>query len=132
MDNAKELTAAQRRLVLWLATPQNEREPKTLDALAAEIGVRPATIQRWRTQKLEPLAAEEARLRLVEHLPEIYEALAKKAADGSAEHMELFLKLACGHAVPATAPPACGKSAALTCTKAKADKTRGDDDYAQN
>jgi DNA-binding MurR/RpiR family transcriptional regulator len=94
MDNAKELTSDQRRLVLWLATPENEREPKTLDALAAEVGVRPATIQRWRAHKLDVLAAEEAHRRLLEHLPGVYQTLASKAEDGSHEHIGLFMRVA--------------------------------------
>jgi hypothetical protein len=85
------------RVVSWLATPETRRNPETLDALAAEIGVRPATIQRWRSKKLAPLAAEEARFGLVEHLPEVFETLAKKAEDGSPEHIRLFLQIASGH-----------------------------------
>ena len=96
MDNAKELTAAQRRLVLWLATPQNEGEPKTLDALAAEIGVRPATIQRWRAHNLDALATQQARMRLLEYVPSVYQTLARKAEDGSHKHIELFMEIITG------------------------------------
>jgi DNA-binding MurR/RpiR family transcriptional regulator len=104
MDNAKALTNNQRRLVLWLAAPEDEREPKTLDALAAEIEVRPATVQRWRSRKLDALAAEEARMRLLEHLPEVYETLANKARDGSHEHIGLFMRVARGYDPPPTSP----------------------------
>jgi DNA-binding MurR/RpiR family transcriptional regulator len=96
MDNAKELTTAQRRLVSWLATPETEREPRTLDALASEIGVRPATIQRWRTHKLDAIATKKARMRLLEHLPGVYQTLARKAEDGSHEHIGLFLSIIAG------------------------------------
>ena len=92
------------RVVSWLATPEMEREPKTLEDLATEIGVRPATILKWRSRKLDALAAEETRMKLFEHLPEVYGVLAREAADGSPEHMKLFLTVARGHDVPPTAP----------------------------
>jgi hypothetical protein len=71
MINARELTTDQMRVVSWLATPEMEREPKTLEDLAAEIGVRSATILKWRTQKLDALAAEESRMKIFEHLPTV-------------------------------------------------------------
>jgi hypothetical protein len=79
-----------------LATPETEREPRTLDALASEIGVRPATIQRWRTHKLDAIATKKARMRLLEHLPGVYQTLARKAEDGSHEHIALFLSITAG------------------------------------
>ena len=96
MISARELTADQMKVLRWLSTPEMEREQKTLDDLAAEIGVRPATIKRWRTRKLDTLAAEEARMRLLEHLPGVYRTLASKAEDGSHEHIRLFLNIAAG------------------------------------
>ncbi len=96
MDNTSELTTAQRRLVSWLATPEIEREPRTVDALATEIGVRTTTIERWRTHKLDALATQKARMRLLEHLPDVYQALARKAEGGSHEHIGLFLRITAG------------------------------------
>jgi DNA-binding MurR/RpiR family transcriptional regulator len=92
----RELNTDQMKVIEWLTTPENERKPKTLEALATEIGVRPATIRRWRTQKLDALAAEEARMKLLEHLPGVYEAMARLAEDGSHEHIRLFLNIAAG------------------------------------
>jgi DNA-binding MurR/RpiR family transcriptional regulator len=92
----RELNTDQLEVVSWLTTPENERKPETLEELAAEIGVRPATIKRWRTRKLDTLAAEEARMRLLEHLPGVYRTLANKAEDGSHEHIRLFLNIAAG------------------------------------
>jgi DNA-binding MurR/RpiR family transcriptional regulator len=96
MLNARELTTDQMRVVSWLATPERQREPKTLEDLATEIGVRTATILKWRSRKLDTLAAEEARMRLLEHLPGVYRTLANKAEDGSHEHIRLFLNIAAG------------------------------------
>jgi len=96
MDNINELTTAQRRLVSWLATPESEREPRTVDALATEIGVRPATIERWRTHKLDAVATQKAHMRLLEHLPGVYQTLARKAEGGSHEHIALFLRITAG------------------------------------
>ena len=86
------------KVLQWLSSPENEREPKTLDDLAAEIGVRPATILKWRSRKLDALAAEETRMKLFEHLPEIYQTLVRQAGDGSPEHIALFLKITTGTA----------------------------------
>jgi hypothetical protein len=55
--------------------------------------VRPATIWRWRARQLDTFTAEEARMKLFEHLPKVYEILSEKAEDGSAEHMQLFLRV---------------------------------------
>jgi hypothetical protein len=84
------------RVVSWLSVPEDKREPKTLEDLATEIGVRPATILKWRSRTLDTLAAEEARMRLLEHLPGVYRTLANKAEDGSHEHIRLFLNIAAG------------------------------------
>jgi phosphoglycolate phosphatase-like HAD superfamily hydrolase len=92
----RELNSDQMKVIKWLTSPENERKPETLEDLATEIGVRPATIQRWRTRKLDALAAEEARMRLLEHLPGVYETMAKLAEDGSHEHIRLFLRIAAG------------------------------------
>jgi hypothetical protein len=128
MINARELTTDQMRVVSWLATPEMEREPKTLEDLATEIGVRPATILKWRSRKLDALAAEETRMKLFEHLPEVYDVLAKGAADGSPEHMKLFLTVARGHDVPPTAPTAPDGPTALMWTESNAKVNEGDDD----
>ena len=116
------------RVVSWLSVPEDKREPKTLKDLAAEIGVRPATIQRWRARKLDALAVKETRMKLFEHLPEVYEVLAREAADGSPEHMELFLRVACGHDVPPTAPTAPDGPTALMWTEGNAKMNKGDND----
>jgi hypothetical protein len=128
MINARELTTDQMRVVSWLATPEMEREPKTLEDLAAEIGVRSATILKWRTQKLDALAAEESRMKIFEHLPEVYDVLAKEATDGSPEHMKLFLTVARGHDVPPTAPTAPDGPTALMWNEGNAKMSKGDND----
>ena len=128
MINARELTTDQMKVLRWLTTPEMEREPKTLDDLAAEIGVRPATILKWRSRKLDALAAEESRMKLFEHLPEVYEVLAREAADGSPEHMKLFLTVARGHDVPPTAPTAPDGPTALMWTEGNTMMNIGDND----
>jgi DNA-binding MurR/RpiR family transcriptional regulator len=128
MINARELTTDQMKVLRWLSSPENEREPKTLDDLAAEIGVRPATILKWRSRKLDALAAEETRMKLFEHLPEVYEVLAREAADGSPEHMQLFLRVACGYGVPPTATTAPDGPTALMWTEGDAKMNKGDND----
>jgi DNA-binding MurR/RpiR family transcriptional regulator len=128
MINARELTTDQMRVVSWLITPRDRREPNTIEELAKEIGVRPATILKWRSRKLDALAAEETRMKLFEHLPEVYEALAREAADGSPEHMKLFLTVARGHDVPLTTPTAPDGPTALMWTEGNAKMNKGDND----
>jgi DNA-binding MurR/RpiR family transcriptional regulator len=128
MINARELTTDQMKVLRWLSSPENEREPKTLEDLATEIGVRPATILKWRSRKLDALAAEEIRMQLFEHLPEVYDVLAREATDGSPEHMKLFLTVACGHDVPPTAPTAPDGPTALMWTEGNAKMNKGDND----
>ena len=128
MINARELTADQMRVVSWLTTPRDRREPNTIEELAKEIGVRPATILKWRSRKLDTFAAKETRMKLFERLPEVYEVLAREAADGSPEHMELFLRVACGHDVPLTTPTAPDEPTALMWTENNAQMNKGDND----
>ena len=128
MINARELTTDQMKVLRWLSRPENEREPKTLEDLATEIGVRPATILKWRSRKLDALAAEETRMKLFEHLPEVYDVLAKGAADGSPEHMKLFLTVVRGHGVPSAAPTAPDGPTALMWTEGNVKMNKGDND----
>ncbi len=128
MITTRELTPDQMRVVSWLTTPRDRREPNTIEELAKEIGVRPATILKWRSRKLDALAAEETRMKLFEHLPEVYDVLAKRAADGSPEHMQLFLRVAHGHDLPPTAPTASDGPTALMWTEGNAKMNKGDND----
>jgi|SRR5215204_5518828 len=116
------------KVVSWLTTPRDRREPNSIEELAKEIGVRPPTILKWRSRKLDALAAEETRMKLFEHLPEVYDVLAREAADGSPEHMKLFLRVACGHDVPPTAPTAPDGPTALMWTEGNAKMIKGDND----
>jgi hypothetical protein len=91
----RELTADQNRLLVWLSSPRGERAPETLEALAQELGVKPKTLQRWRTKlDLDAVAAEGARRRLLESLPTVYRVLAQKAEEGSHDHIKLYLGVA--------------------------------------
>ena len=91
----REPTAGQNRLLAWLSSPKGERAPQTLEDLAKELGVKPKTLQRWRTKlDLDAAAAEGARRRLLESLPTVYRVLARKAEEGSQEHIQLYLGVA--------------------------------------
>ena len=67
-------------------------------------------------------------MKLFERLPGVYEVLAKEAADGSPEHMKLYLRVACGHGVPLTTPTAPDGSTALIWTESDAKMNKGDND----
>ena len=93
-----KLTPEQKRVISWLASTKSERYPKTLVGLAKVLGVKPSTISRWRTDlDLDARAIREIEERLFERLPEVYGILARKAEEGSSEHIELFLRVAADH-----------------------------------
>jgi hypothetical protein len=48
---------------------------------------------RWTVGAIAP---KKARMRLLEHLPGVYQTLARKAEDGSHEHIGLFLSITAG------------------------------------
>ena len=127
MKDTKELTGTQRQ-VLWFLRPTGSEKAQHRRGAAKEIGDRPPTIFKWRSRKLDALAAEETRMKLFERLPEVYEVLAKEAADGSPEHMKLFLRVTRGHDVPLTTPTAPDEPTALMWTESNAKKNEGDDD----
>jgi DNA-binding CsgD family transcriptional regulator len=91
------LTANQAEVVRWLATPQESRQPKTEAELAKEMGVRPATVSKWRKKlDLDAHASEIVRQELYSHLPEVYGVLVETARTGSIDHMKLLLEVAEG------------------------------------
>lgn len=53
MDDLNSLLPDPRhqRLVEWLTTPKSERNPKTMQALAEELGVSPRTIRDWKARQ---------------------------------------------------------------------------------
>ena len=66
------------RLLKWLLTPRQEREPKTQTALAEEMGVNPTTItiwknepeflEMWNAQYLRTISAPETKMSIMEAL----------------------------------------------------------------
>jgi len=66
------------RLLKWLLTPKQEREPKTQGALAEEMGVHPLTISHWKSepeflemwnaQYLRTISAPETKMSIMEAL----------------------------------------------------------------
>jgi hypothetical protein len=61
------------------------------------MGVRPATVSKWRKKlDLDAHASEMVRQELYGHLPEVYEVLGERARTGSIDHMKLLLEVAEG------------------------------------
>ena len=84
----------------WRCTPQNEREPRTMPELAAQLGVTSRTLRLWRyrpafQELIAPLVEDGIRA----DLPEIGLALRRRAKEGSEPHIRLSLELlqAYGH-----------------------------------
>jgi hypothetical protein len=91
----KDWTPNQLRLIAWLATPSDLREPRSQADLAAEMGVREETLSRWkRLDGLTGAAGELAREMVGRDLADIYGALVRAAKAGSFQHIKLALEVA--------------------------------------
>ena len=84
----------------WLCIPVPEREPRTLEEVATQIGVTSRTLRLWRyrpsfQELIAPLVEDGIRA----DLPEIGLALRRRAKAGSEPHIRLSLELlqAYGH-----------------------------------
>ncbi len=93
-DNAIIWTVKQRRLITWLATPQEERTPLRESSLAEELGVNPATLWRWK--QLPGFFAEVNKL-VDEHFADDYAAIAdsfkREARSGSYQHQKTYFEM---------------------------------------
>lgn len=92
--NAENLTANQLKFLGWLALPKAERQPRTQGLFADEIGVNETTLGRWkRDYGLDRRAADLAKEQLINHVPDFYEALRKKAKKGSLGHLKMAFEM---------------------------------------
>lgn len=83
---ATPLTSTEKqRFLEWLLTPAGDREPRTMDALADELGVTRRTLTTWKTQDKEFMEAWEARYLATVGSPEkkqrLLDVLEKTASD---------------------------------------------------
>jgi hypothetical protein len=93
-DAPEGLTPDQVRYIGWLATPRSQRSPRTEKAFAAEMGVDPSTLWRWRripgfTKHVRTLTEQ----LLGAYLPDVLGALVGKAVGGSSPHQRLYFEL---------------------------------------
>lgn len=87
-----QLSAEQLVVAEYLATPG--RGGKTMEQVAAEVGVSARTIQRWRMDPAFNRYVQQRTLAIVgERLPEVVSVVADRAILGSGKHAELFLKM---------------------------------------
>ena len=91
---ANAWTANQRKFILWLATPSEERFPLTQKALAAEMGVHETTLVRW--GKLPEVRAEVQEIikdSLGDALHDVVFAFKKQAKKGSFPHQKMYFEM---------------------------------------
>ncbi|HXH05381.1 MAG TPA: hypothetical protein VNI83_02205 [Vicinamibacterales bacterium] len=90
------LTPEQQHFALWLALPERKREPRTQRALAAQFGVREATLSEWK--HLPGFAAEVIRLtrELVKasDIAQIVHAQTREAKRGNTQAARFVLEFA--------------------------------------
>jgi hypothetical protein len=88
-------SARRLRFIDWLATTKYERKPSTQELLAAEMGINPRTLTRWKSMpELSEAVTRRARDLLGDDLPEIYGALRREAIRGSFQHIKLAMEMA--------------------------------------
>lgn len=75
-------TANKKALLEWLATPEYEREIKTLTALAGKLGVTRQTLHRWKNERemVNAVLQRKKELAGVTGLPTVIDALAIRAS----------------------------------------------------
>jgi hypothetical protein len=84
----QEWTAAQRRAIIWHATPSEQRQPPTANELAAELGVNPKTVYSWRKKCPgfdQAVEEERARLMKPKSIEERITAIEAQRADLAAQ-----------------------------------------------
>jgi hypothetical protein len=95
MSENVHFSARQLRFIDWLASTKYERKPPTQELLAAEMGINPRTLTRWKSMpELSEAVTQRARDLLGDDLPEIYGALRREAIGGSFQHIKLAMELA--------------------------------------
>lgn len=93
-ENANNWTSRQLEFMAWLATPKNDRNPKTQVLFAKHIKADPATLSDWK--KLPGFQAEVIKLcrsLVKDSLPDIYGALTDKAIEGDVPAIKLVMEM---------------------------------------
>ena len=85
--------------IAWSCVPRSRREPKTLQALADLLGVRPSTIRKWRLHDpdIQRRIADLPRQILLDHVADVYDAMIQVASTPdyhATPERQLFLKVA--------------------------------------
>jgi hypothetical protein len=93
-DIVRNWTASQRKYMVWLATPDDDRMPNKHVNMAAELGVDERTLYRWR--KLPGFYAEVNKIvdeNLGDAYAEVANSLKRLASLGSFQHQKMYLEL---------------------------------------
>ena len=78
----------------WLATPKENRNPKTQIEVAEKLGLQPETLSRWKKiPGYMDLVYQNARNILDSRLPEILHVIAENAEGGSLSFVKLALEV---------------------------------------
>lgn len=89
-----DLTAQKEHFKLWLATPSNERSPRTQQELAEQIGVHPVTLSKWKDRDFMNSVVELVREDMRQHTADVVLSIVQSAKQGSYQHARLFLEYA--------------------------------------
>jgi hypothetical protein len=94
MSENPNWSANQLAFAEWLATPKNDRDPKTQNEVAEKLGLQPETLSRWKKiPGYTDLVYQNARNILDSRMPEILNVIAEKAEGGSLSFVKLALEV---------------------------------------
>jgi hypothetical protein len=84
----------QTRFIIWLATPESERDPPTQRGLAETLGVAEQTLSVWKRKRGLAVAARRLADRFLDsEWPAILHKFAEEARKGSVPHFEALAKV---------------------------------------
>lgn len=90
-----KLTDEFRTFALWLAVPKRQRQPQSQGELAEKLGVHPDSLSDWKKrEELWAIVAEHRDIWIRENVADVVDGLIKRAKDGAAPEVKLFLQLA--------------------------------------
>lgn len=124
MSEIVHFSARQLKFIDWLAETKFDRVPSTQALLAANLGINPRTLTRWKQiPELMEAVEDRTREKLREDFPEILGALRREAIKGNFQHIKMALEML-GEYVPTERRELTGpKGATLTVKHDLADIT---------
>lgn len=85
--------AARMRFASWLVMPPSQRQPKTQDELAKDLGIAASTLSAWRRLPLIQAVTKDWRDAYAAHFSEVVDALMRQARRGNVPAARLLAEI---------------------------------------